>query len=107
MHILGYLVLTIANVLGFLINLYTFIVAIAVLVSWVRPDPYNPIVVFLRQATEPVFQLARKMIPRNFFRTGIDLSPVVVLLFLIVIQSLVVGLLKDLASLFITGKPSF
>lgn len=98
MHLLGYLILTVAKVLGFLTNLYTFIVAIAVIVSWVRPDPYNPIVRFLSQVTEPAFRLARRFIPRSLaYKTGIDFSPIMVFILLIVANTLIVGLLFDVA----------
>ena len=98
MHLLGYLLLTVVRVLGFLVNLYTMIVAIAVVISWVRPDPYNPLVSFLRQVTEPSFRLARRLIPRSLtFRIGLDLAPIVVFILLIVIETLVVGSLGEFA----------
>lgn len=98
MHFLGLLLLTIAKVLRLLINLYTFIVAIAVIISWVRPDPHNPIVRFLDQATRPVFNLVRRRMPRSFFRLGIDFSPIIVFILLIALDTVLVGMLFDYAS---------
>ncbi len=95
MHFLGLLLLSIAKVLRLLINLYTLIVAAAVLVSWVRPDPYNPIVRFLYQATAPAFRFCRRFLPRFLFRTGLDLTPIVVFILLIVIDTVLVGLLFE------------
>lgn len=96
MTFLGHLILTIARVLGFLIDLYTLLVGLAVLMSWVRPDPASPIVRFLYQVTEPSFRLARRLIPRRWtFRMGFDLSPLLVFILLIILDSFLVGLLTD------------
>lgn len=97
MHLLGLLLLSIAKVLRLLINLYTLIVAFAVILSWVNPDPYNPLVRFLYQITAPVFRLVRRLIPRSLFRTGFDFTPILVFLLLIVIDTTVIGLLFEWA----------
>ena len=86
----------IALVLGSLLNIYFWIVVIAAVLTWVRPDPYNPIVRTLRLLTEPVFYRVRKWLPFTY-TSGLDFSPVVVLLAIelinrIVIASLVEGL---------------
>ncbi|MBI2083091.1 MAG: YggT family protein [Deltaproteobacteria bacterium] len=99
MTFLGYLVLTVARILGFFIDIYTFIVAIAVIISWVNPDPYNPIVRFLHLATEPVFRRVRRLIPSSiFYRTRIDFSPLIVFILLIILETFVIGLLRELAN---------
>jgi YggT family protein len=90
--------LAVARILRFLIELYTFIVAAAVIVSWVNPDPYNPIVHFLRQITEPVFSRVRRFLPRAAFQWRIDLTPIVVFVLLMAIDTVLVGLLFDLAA---------
>ena len=69
----------IALVLGSLLSLYFWIVIIAAVLTWVRPDPYNPIVRTLRALTEPVFYRVRKWLPFTY-SSGMDFSPVVVLL---------------------------
>ena len=69
----------IALVLGSLLSLYFWIVIIAAVLTWVRPDPYNPIVRTLRTLTEPVFYRVRKWLPFTY-SSGMDFSPLVVLL---------------------------
>ena len=98
MHFLGYLLLSAAKILRLLINLYTFIVAGAALISWVRPDPYNPIVRFLHQTTEPAFRQVRRWIPRALQRTGFDLSPIFVFILLVFLDTTLVGLLFEWAN---------
>jgi len=61
------------------INLYIWIIIISALLSFVRPDPYNPIVQILNRLTEPVLNFIRKKIPFVIF-SGMDLSPLVVIL---------------------------
>lgn len=70
-----------------IINIYFFIVIIAALITWVNPDPYNPIVRILRGLTEPVFRFVRRVIPFVVIQ-GLDLSPVVVLVGLQLVQLL-------------------
>jgi len=69
----------IASVLNTVLTLYFWIVIISALLTWVNPDPYNPIVRILRNLTEPVFYRVRRWIPFTYMG-GIDLSPIVVLL---------------------------
>jgi len=61
------------------INLYIWIIIIAALISFVRPDPYNPIIQILHRLTEPVFNFIRQKMPFVIF-SGIDLSPLIVIL---------------------------
>ncbi len=95
MHFLGLLLLTVAKVLRLIINLYTFIVAGAAIVSWLNPDPYNPIIRFLYQATQPVFQKIRRYLPRSFFRLGFDPTPILVVVLLMAIDTILLGLLFE------------
>lgn len=97
MTALGYLVLAIARLLHMLITIYTFVVAAAVIISWVRPDPYNPIVRILYQVTEPAFRQARRLIPKALYRTGLDFAPIVVFMVLILFDTVIVNLLFDLS----------
>ena len=69
----------IAFVLGAALNLYFWVVVAAALITWVRPDPSNVIVRTLRVLTEPVFYRVRKWLPFTY-ASGIDFSPVIVLL---------------------------
>ncbi len=93
MSILGYIIIALAKVLGLIINLYTIIVVIAALISWVSPDPYNPIVRILYGLTHPAFRLVRRIFPQALLRLRIDLSPIVVLVILVLLETLVVGAL--------------
>lgn len=82
----------IASVLDTVLTLYFWIVIISALLSWVNPDPYNPIVRILRNLTEPVFYRVRRWLPFTYF-SGIDFSPIVVLL---VIQFLKIFVVQSL-----------
>ena len=84
----------IALVLGSLLSLYFWIVIIAAVLTWVRPDPYNPIVRTLRTLTEPVFYRVRKWLPFTY-SSGMDFSPVVVLLAIELFNRLVVASLAQ------------
>lgn len=81
--------MTMAKLLEVIINLYTFIIIIAALLSWVNPDPYNAIVRILRSLTEPAYYRVRKWLPFVFVG-GLDLSPLVILLALQLFNGVVV-----------------
>ncbi len=81
--VLGALVYVIDLALG----IYVLIVIVSALISWVNPDPYNPIVRFLRSVTEPVFYRVRKTLPFVMLG-GFDLSPIVVILGIYFIREL-------------------
>lgn len=85
----------IAVVLDYGLTLYMWIVIAGAVLSWVSPDPYNPIVRFINTATEPVFYQIRKRLPVSF--GGIDISPIVVLLAIVFLQTFVVNSLHGLA----------
>ena len=105
MSMLGYLVIALAKVLGLVINLYTIIVIVAALISWVNPDPYNPIVRILHGLTQPAFRLVRRCLPRQLARMRIDISPIIVLLLLVILETVVVGPLYGLGRGMIPLKP--
>ncbi len=101
MFIFGNLLLGVAHVLDIVLTIYMWIVIIAAIMSWVNPDPYNPIVKFLRGITEPVFSQIRKIIG---FRLGIiDISPMIVILAIIFVKYFIVTSLIELAYKFKTG----
>ena len=95
MLILSNFFMAVAIVLDYALNIYMWIVIASAVLSWVNPDPYNPIVRFLRKATEPVFYQIRKHLPVNF--GGLDLSPIVVFLVIIFLQNFVVKSLIGMA----------
>lgn len=93
---MGMLIVAIARILDLAFNIYIFIVIARALISWVNPDPYNPIVRFLHNATDPLLYRLRNLIP--FLRAGsFDFSPIVLLLLLSVVQQFVIGFLMQLA----------
>ena len=88
MFVLGNLLVALAGVLSLALNLYLYIVIARALVSWVNPDPYNPIVRFLYASTEPVFYRVRRALP--LYTGGIDFSPIVVLVAIYFLKSFLV-----------------
>jgi YggT family protein len=88
MFIIGFLLLAVARVFDFILLFFMiFIIARAVL-SWVSPDPYNPIVRFIHNATEPVLVRIRTKIPVVY--GGIDFSPLIVFLVIIFLRDFLV-----------------
>lgn len=73
------------NLIGQLLNIYLWIVIIAAVLTWIEPNPYNPIVRFLYGVTEPVFDFVRQHLP--VFFGGFDFSPIVVILVIEFIQA--------------------
>jgi YggT family protein len=90
--------MAVANVLNFVLLVFMWIVIARAILSWVNPDPYNPIVRFIHNVTEPVLYQIRTKIPINF--GGIDLSPILVILAVYFLRDFVVkSLLRFSASL--------
>lgn len=77
LHPLGLLLWAIAELLGLLINVYLFSILIQVLLSWINPGTYNPVASLIHSINEPLLAPARRLIPPF---SGLDLSPVVVML---------------------------
>lgn len=94
MFVLGNTLLGIATVLDYLLTFYTWIIIARALISWVNPDPWNPIVQFLTRATEPVLAPIRR---RLGWGMGVDLSPLIVIAAIWFLQIAVVQSIKDLA----------
>lgn len=92
MFVFGNIILGIANVLDVALNIYMWIIIIRALISWVSPDPYNPIVQVLTKLTEPVLRPIRKLAPPH--KVGIDLSPLIAVLVIIFLQYALVDTLK-------------
>lgn len=98
MFVLGNILFGVAKVLDTLLSLYFWIVIIAVLLTWVRPDPYNPIVRTLNALTEPVFYRIRRLLPFTYIN-GLDLSPVVLLILIQLAQIVIVRSLFQFAAM--------
>lgn len=73
--------------ISLLLGLYTWVIIAAALISWVSPNPYNPVVQLLRRATEPVLRPIRKVLSR--YQAGLDFSPLVAILIIQFIQRVV------------------
>ena len=99
MFILGNFFRALANIIDIFLNLYMWIIIIQALLSWVSPDPYNPIVKFLYQVTEPVLLPVRRLLARwiSPYRIGIDFSPIIVILFIIFLRLFLVSSLLQIA----------
>jgi YggT family protein len=96
MFVLANLIEAVAVILDRVLQIYSFVVLVAVLVSWVSPDPYNPIIRVLRAATEPVFEWIRRRLP--FAVVGaLDLSPLVVFFLIWFAQRFLVVSMLDVA----------
>ncbi|MEO1954561.1 MAG: YggT family protein [Campylobacterales bacterium] len=77
-----------------LINVYIWVIIIASLLTFVNPDPYNPIVQFLYRVTNPAYDLVRRYIPTNI--GGLDLAPLVIIISLQILIVVLTSLLYAL-----------
>ncbi len=89
MYFIGYFLMAVAKVLDYVLFFYMWIIIARAVLSWVNPDPYNPIVRFIYNVTEPVMYRVRSKIPVSF--GGIDFSPVLVILIIYFLQIFVVN----------------
>lgn len=94
MSILGNLLNAVAIVLNMALSFYMWIIIARAVLSWVNPDPYNPIVRFIYNVTEPVLKTVRSKIPGI---EGIDISPIIVIFGIYFLQAFVVKSLFDVA----------
>lgn len=77
----------IVSFVSWLLDLYMWVIIAAALVSWVSPNPYNPVVQLLRRVTEPVLEPIRRVLHR--YQTGIDFSPLVAILIIQFVQRVI------------------
>jgi YggT family protein len=75
-----------------LLTVYTWVVIIGALLTWVRPDPYNPIVQIIYRLTEPAYRAVRKIMPTVF--NGLDLAPIILIVLLNVIDVILVNIIN-------------
>lgn len=94
MFLLGNFLLALAKLINFALSIYIWVIIGSAVISWVNADPYNPIVRFLRQATEPLLVRIRRVLP---IMGGLDLSPMVLILAVIFLQSFLVPTLQQIA----------
>ena len=100
MAVLGNLIMALAQVLHLLLNVYMLLIVARAIISWVSPDPYNPIVNFLYRATDPVLRYVQRIIPPL---GGIDLSPILVLIVIVFLDQFLVGSLREFGFRLKTG----
>jgi len=96
MFIIANFISALANILDVLLTILYWLIIIRALISWVNPDPSNPIVQFLYKTTEPILEPVRRRMPLNF-RFGIDISPIIVFLAIMFLRSFLIKTLFDLA----------
>lgn len=87
--------MAVAQLLDFLLTAYMWIIIGRVIISWVNADPYNPIVRFLYEITEPLLGRIRRVLPISM--GGIDFSPVILIMAIMFLQSFLVPTLKHIA----------
>lgn len=95
MFVFSNLLVAVAKIVDIGLSLYMWIVIARAVISWVSPDPFNPVVRFLSAVTEPVLYPIRRRLP--FSLGGIDFSPVIVILVIIFLQTFLVQTLYQLA----------
>ena len=96
MFLIGNFIHAMAVLLSYVLTIYIWLIIIRALISWVNPDPFNPIVQILHRLTDPVLEPVRRRLP-DF--GGLDVSPIVVLLAIFFLQSFLVTSLMDVARL--------
>lgn len=96
MFILANFLIALARVIDVVLTIYLWVVIIGAVISWVNPDPYNPIVRFLRRATEPILRPIRRLLPVSGF--GVDFSPVVLILIIYFLQWFLVKSMIQIAA---------
>jgi YggT family protein len=95
MYVISNLLVAVATILDIGLSIYMWIIIGRAVVSWVNADPYNPIVRFLHNVTEPVLSAIRRRVP--VFYSGIDFSPILVILAIVFIRAFVVQTLLQTA----------
>lgn len=95
MFVLANFLVAVAEVLQIVLTLYMYVIIAQAILSWVSPDPYNPIVRFIHNITEPVLYRIRSSLP--VVHGGIDFSPIVVILGIVFLQRFLVNSMLMLA----------
>lgn len=95
MFILSNFIIALGKIVNFVLNIYIYIIVFRALVSWVNPDPYNPVVQFLNRSTEPLLAKIRRIFRIEFWT--IDISPIIAILIMWFLQLFIVNSLMDLA----------
>lgn len=93
MFVFRQLLVAVSLIVDYVLYAYMWVIIIRALISWVNPDPYNPIVRLLYQITEPVLRPIRRMLPMS----GIDFSPLIVILVIYFLQAFLVPVIREAA----------
>ena len=94
MFIIANFLKAVASIADTVLTIYMYILIARAIISWVNPDPYNPVVNFLYRATEPILQRVRRSLPST---GGLDLSPLMVILAIYFLKMFVINSLAELA----------
>ena len=92
MFLLGNFFIALANIVNVVLTVYYWLILIRAFLSWVNPDPFNPIVQFLHRSTEPVLEPLRRLLPPMM----LDVSPVIAFLIILFLRYFLVSSLFDL-----------
>lgn len=93
MILLANFIIALGRVLGMALDIYMWVIIIRALLSWVNPDPFNPIVRLLARLTDPVLRPIRKIIPLG--NIGLDLSPMLAILAIFFIRNFLIASLIE------------
>lgn len=95
MFVFGNFMMAFAGIVDFLLTAYMWIIIGRAVISWVNADPYNPIVRFLYEVTEPLLGRIRRFLPISM--GGVDFSPVILIIVIMFLQSFLVPTLRQMA----------
>ncbi|MDA8161564.1 MAG: YggT family protein [Desulfobacteraceae bacterium] len=98
MFIIGHFINALASIVDIVLKLYMWVLIIRAVISWVNPDPYNPIVRLLYSLTDPLMYRVRRVLPLVF--GGLDLTPMLLILAVVFLRSFIVPTLYQLAMQF-------
>lgn len=94
MFVISNFLVSLANIIDLILTMFYWLILIRALISWVSPDPFNPIVQFLYRVTDPILNPIRKLLPEM----AIDISPIIAFLGIMFVKSFLVATLFDLSS---------
>ena len=97
MSSVGIAIMQLGALVNGLINVYIWVLIIAALLSFVNPDPYNPVVQFLKRVTSPAYGFVNRFIKTDF--NGLDLAPLILIIGLQVLTIVISLLFNSFATL--------
>ena len=92
MFILSNFITSLASVVDIILTLFYWLILVRALISWVNPDPFNPIVQFLYRTTDPILDPIRRILPPM----AIDISPIIAFVGIMFLKSFLVATLIDI-----------